>query len=93
MLNDNFHAWNDNSCKWLYGFRKWKEAKIYVQMMMPEIKIKTSRAISYDIKANKITFEPFTEFEQLMIAKMFFTTALLFRKFYHLAIQSHKEQE
>ena len=47
-------------------------------MMMPEIEIKTSRAIAYDIdiEANKVAFELFIDFEQLMIAKMFFTTGL-----------------
>ena len=74
MFDPEFHARYPDVCQDMYGFESFQEALEIVQATMTEIKIEYSNAVSYDKKKRVIHFEPFTEFEELMIAKMFFHT-------------------
>lgn len=50
------------------------EAKVFISTTMPEIEIKCSLPISYDVNEKIVKYENYTPFEQLMITKMFFHT-------------------
>lgn len=75
MFDESFHAMYKDVCREFYGFASWSECIAFVRSTMPEVDIEFSRPIKIkynDDNVPLIVFQNYTNFEQLMIARMFF---------------------